>query len=411
MSFETEPSNPTQENCLSPVSELINRRLFQLRGLAENNLQSINNPSDQRVLLDTLDCISPNATPDLIHYTLTPFVEASLDPNTRETLKTFNMDLAFLHVFYERGLPGLNEVLNTWVQGAKEGNEEDVTTANQLLLRAIYLFPHVAHGVNITIDPELYERYSEFRGLAEYYQFKHLPSPSTITLPLPYVFSTGTIGSGERNALNNSITTVELLSGSETGNGKPALNMEIESPGGFARNYMNIPLEMAHTIEFTSTDRFIPYVELGPHTKTTERDNHLTHYIYFRNFAPNATTPEDMKNRITEDELLAVQSLLIPIQQPALWRDRSRVIIGTYLQKGFMVLLNHKAKETQLLEFTNTNYPSLSDNDFTSTAVRLFVKAMRGEIKQDHLAVMTGNQIIERLMTIPPQRFGMKYTT
>jgi hypothetical protein len=409
MGFETEPSFPAQENPLFPISTLMNARLFDLRESAENHLKYINTTSDQQIFLDTLECIPPDAPLDLIHDTLTPFVEASLDDETRETLAMFSADLDFIHVFQERGIGGLNEVLNRYLQNAKEGRDDDIKTANQLLYRAIYLFPHVAHGVSIAIDPGVYKHYSEFKGLAEHYQFKHLPPPSEIVLPLPYSFSTGTHGSGERTAIHESVETVKLKRGSQTLIGKPALQLEIESPG-FNRWYMNIPLDVVHAIELTSTGHFIPHVDLGPHTSTSERGNYLRHYLLFRNFARDATIPNDMLDHISENERVAIQSLFIPIQQPALWLDRSRIVAGKYLQKGFMALSRHNVEDSLLLEFTNIHYPNLSDNQFTA-ASRLIIKAIRGEIQLDHLAFITGNQIIERLMTIPPERIDFRSTT
>lgn len=286
-----------------------------------------------RVALDGLVYDGARVTAADLRTTLEPFTKQDVGGFRGDQFKIFFSDLEYISLLEKGGLDGVNQRLNDLFVLLKtdlpSGEKEEVKhKLNHLLGRAVYLFPHLAGSVKVQLKPgveqntEKFERkyglgyyHNRFDTLKEVYKAETgQPFSDTLVVPLPYGFSTGTHGSGQRNAAAASSLTVFFSSVSQLGKREikePSLAVSIERPL-MSDSSTHFTLGEVEAIRFSENDKFTPYVSgnYGKY-KLVERGNALTHYLTFRQFANYSNLRKREGFNVTDEEWEKCQKYLV----------------------------------------------------------------------------------------------------
>ncbi len=236
--------------------------------------------------------------------------EVDLPYKTGDKFREFVDDLELLALFEQGGIDGLNRKLDNSLKVLQEAKlttaelEKVIGEVNNILCRAIYLFPHLVSGVEVKVGESaaangesLRRKYYEpnrfyYEGLIEKLAERGDVSPSTLIIPLPYGFTTGTHGSGERAAMGASRMDIFFSFASRRdspASPTPCLKVTIEPPLIVARETTFLTDEI-ESVRLTGHSPYTPYFDDrhrdGP---LITRGNHVTCYLTFRDFANYGT--------------------------------------------------------------------------------------------------------------------------
>jgi hypothetical protein len=318
----------------------------------------------------------------------------------------FNLTLSLLPllaIFEKGGLEAVNQRISDHLNVLRDetASEQEVESAayalNDILFTAIYLFPHLVQGVRVRLADRLLEedhitrlvRYDDRRWVfnkmvAMYPQERGHAFPGEFILPLPYGFTTGTHGSGERAAMGASRAELHFsMTAFCAANLKsiPVLEVAVERPLITYKHAMFLPDEIA-SVELIATGEYTPYYSKGfrdhsPKKETLiDRCDPIMQYLQFRDFVYCRLQDERMPKNLSSDELKVCGNLLVPDIRSAgyLWKVGKR---HDRVRSGYMVLQSGQDYSLCVLSDIKTNNVWAIDEN----AVRTMVGVMRQKKK------------------------------
>ena len=257
---------------------------------------------------------------------------------------------------------------------------------NDLFYRAIYIFPHLAYSIEIKLDPQFAssDHLSKIWGSlgCDINRGSFLANAvvdSTANLPLPYGFSTGVHGSGERSAVASSLKSI-LFGLASTKLHEPIVQIMLsnESP----RN-PTFRLDEIESLKFTTQEKRTPLAEANRPPR--QQPGAVSSYLHFRNFGFEFNDPKLANHSWNflatkfHDNLrrLGYFAKLTPGSESA--------------QKTLSDLTLLNSDEIQLLLFNPKDLPSEYNNDELSAFIQ----------NNQPLQTFTGLEIIDELAGIP----------
>ena len=323
-----------------------------------------------------------------------------------DNLLRFAKDLDYLSIYEANGIGGLNQRLLYLMVELKKLPEKElfinlVNEFNDLLYRAIYLFPHEIKSVEIGVKPGYQEINQDLEGRNTYTILQELyeesgraPSPQELVLPLPYFFGTGTHGSDEGRAASQSYESVALehvlIHDKDTA--VVSVNLE-ESKFDICKT--DFTLDEIDSIKFSAKSDFTPLVRIGRRVSLTERNDYLIHYLLFRGFRKLS-----VEVKTNEQELEVLQRLLGVSLPNSLWNFGFGPFGSKFLTQGFFIEQGKQGEENVLYEVNDTR---IREIDPLIETVSLFLKFMRQQRKMSkNMRSFQGANIISRLAAIPP---------
>ncbi|MBI2995162.1 MAG: hypothetical protein HYY52_00420 [Candidatus Melainabacteria bacterium] len=367
----------------------------------------------------TLPRLHPNiTTADLIalRNTLTQFPYDGLYlSDSKDALKNLATDLEYIQIFNEAGVKGLNkyleDILNN-LRSAKSEQEKNelIEKLHMFIYRGIYNFPHVVKGVEIILRPGAYEGSKEFgdRFGSDYYRYKYTQLvdalqkegrevTNSLTIELPYSFTTGTHGSGERAARGASVDNLEFTTigswGRKNKERATGLGIAIEVPL-IVWKLSYFTLDEIEAVRFTTNGNFTPY--LKDEETLLNRSSYINHYLWFRDFSGCSIDLQKLGS-LNDQEAKELRKFVFPLRVRNLF-DEEHELSGTKLKKGFLAKIEDS--KVVLYEIDNLKIGG-RDSDSWEDAYKLALKIIRGEIKDpSSIKVYTGDDVINRLTEI-----------
>ena len=410
---------------LQPTANLVNATLADINGYLNNEAATQRGLSPaQAALLGVL----PQATYDGmrttaedVRATLDPFIEQNIGYEKDDQFKQFVGDLEYVELLEQGGLDAVNVRVNELLEAVKadvsrEQKADAMDRLNRLLYRAIYVFPHLATGLQVTLTPgtegkseEIWETYGydygsqrrKYEQLRDRYQEKYGASfPDRLTVPLPYGFTTGTHGSGERAAMGASREEIafNFISGYSQRNPETqALGVEVGAPL-IASRLTYFTMDEIEDVGFVSGQEFTPLISHSG--ELIDRANPVSHYLIFRDFGVYAAfRKRESLPELTDEEWKQCQTRLLSAPfHTNLWQEDMRFLRRGLLKKGFMALSADNADDITLYEYTNYAMPS--EDQYESEAI-LLTRMMRGGDESLFVQTYQGMDIITRLMALP----------
>jgi len=282
-------------------------------------------------------------------------------PELKDLLDRLLSDLDILQLVEGEGLAGVNKKLGRLLRSLKnrewrepsasrEAYQTDLYEFNDLLCRAIYLFPHLAKNVTVTlisgaaagakaaIDQFGYDYYlGDLDNLLK--SAGQEDDGAVLRFALPYFFTTGTHGSGERAAQSASDETIytHLISPRENRRQSvPALAMALRRPL-LSYDYCSLPLGLIENVNLADEGALTPFVDTRqvtdwgadgdtPLYALQPRADSLQHYLRFRDFSSYRAfrRKHDLtKYGLTDDIRTQVEAeLLEPRAFTNLWEEK-----------------------------------------------------------------------------------------
>ena len=424
---------------LQPTVRLVNATLDEVRNSLSLNSKSERGLSEAQKELDLVLNGNPNepgksslvydgigVTASDLQKALSPFSTENIGYHRIDSkFKELVFDLETIKLLEKGGLDAVNEKLGRLFESLKteattaEEKEGAIKEFNEMLGRAIYLFPHLAIGVEVKLKPGALERTEEietryyestrgwFEKLALTYQNERgVPLPDSLVFPLPYGFTTGVHGSGERAAMLQSWEDIFLTSSfprQMRGVRIPVLSLGIKSPLVIP-DYVLFETDEIESIRFTEEGTFTPWVGPDPENShkaaLREKGDSVTCYLRFRNFldAKACRKRENLLELSSEEWGKYNRELLTPRNLSNLWREDYHPTQKT-LRKGFMGRVLRPSLDVTLYELTDSNMPR---QDTDEAALLLYAKIQRGDKRVlARTQTYEGNDIIRRLVEIP----------
>lgn len=278
------------------------------------------------------------------------------------------------------------------------------TSLNDILYNAIRVIPHLVTGIEVKLKPgidakvqEYWEKYGiDVAGQRRVFQeFQKNSQGDTIVVPLPYIFTTGTHGSGERNAIAHSKEEIlfDFISPRDDWNTQvPVLAVGIKAPFLFQER-TPFTLDEVESVRLVKADKYSPYAEVKEfETKLVDRANPVISYLVYRNFN-NYRAFISRSSKMTDQEWEFLQTKMINTQSGDLWDADWR---NHTLRSGFIATVD--GDQVTLYEMTKVKLEG--KNVWESQAI-LMTKILREGGKAKWLKSYKGDSVIERLAKIP----------
>ena len=256
------------------------------------------------------------------------------------------------HILTETNLEGVPEV---------ERLVSPLADMNSRLCSAIYLFPHLAQGVLVKVTGDWEEgRNRDALDTTHRRNYTSLVNgmkssgrgTSVLCLPLPYYFTTGAHGSGERAAMGASNETViSQMSYSDEDHGHvPGIDLMLEKPVIVTRHTV-FGVDEVQSISLAPCEEYTPFVRTFTRTdELEERANPLTQYLIFRDFERypvegiTVVAPQYMTNLFPYKKGRTVPLCFLVKQEPGMtlyemsefqvWSDSPEKIVGELYYKA-----------------------------------------------------------------------------
>jgi len=342
--------------------------------------------------------------------------------------KQFYSLLPLLSIMEEGGVEEVNvyigklfsEYKETGANMTEKEMNDKIKAINDVLFGAIYLFPHLVKSVEVKLLPDKIVEAEKFIDKHEYHYGKDrriydvlrkaAPEKSeVITLPLPYFFTTGTHGSGERSAMGASRAEVHMTYihlRNNFGIRIPAIALAICRPILYL-DYIYFTLDEVDNIKFSDNGEFMPFCDADYEGRIEyiSKWNYALHYLIFRGFANyvHFRKREDFGD-VTDSHWIEVEeNLYEPEFGSGLWNEKWGNILGVFgkqtLESGFLAIKFSDPENMRLMEFNNIKLPS--DDNHIAAAKLIFRILQNDKNTQKLVKKFAGNKIIERLFVIP----------
>ena len=241
------------------------------------------------------------------------------------------------------------------------GNQALCDNLNSRLCSAIYLFPHLAQGVLVKVTGDWEEgRNRDALDTTHRRNYTSLVNgmkssgrgTSVLCLPLPYYFTTGAHGTGERAAMGASNETViSQMSYSDEDHGHvPGIDLMLEKPVIVTRHTV-FGVDEVQSISLAPCEEYTPFVRTFTRTdELEERANPLTQYLIFRDFERypvegiTVVAPQYMTNLFPYKKGRTVPLCFLVKQEPGMtlyemsefqvWSDSPEKIVGELYYKA-----------------------------------------------------------------------------
>lgn len=232
--------------------------------------------------------------------------------------------------------------------------------------------------------------------------------PFSFTLHLPFAFTTGTHGSGERAAMSNSITNVLF---EEWGYGRyapSALKIDVRGGGWLIKKDVYFLPEEVKLIQLAQVadSQFSPlYQDLDK--PLVQPYSTLDHYLAFRGFRVIRTDEKDIMQH--EPEILHIMRegvVLIPEHSTGLFHVEY-YNYPTLVMSGFAAVAFRKDEKLELYEFHDVGLPENLVKKMASgenAAYVAYAAALRLTGSQQDIKVYRGNDAIARLHEVRTER-------
>jgi len=440
MSKELKEKSPVPFH-LQPTVQLVNATLDEvIKGLSMEEEQDGFLTEAERelsiVLEGTLD--EPRKPPlrydgvqitaSNLRQTLEPFSQENYGQSIDSRFKGLISDLEYIELLEKGGVGAVNGRISEWLECVKgdvplEQKTKAMGEVNHILGRAIYLFPHLARGIAVSLKPETEQKTKEFEDkygwdyyrnrynmLLEVYQEKKgFPLPETLVLPLPYGFTTGTHGSGERTARASSQEDIYLGFIHPRGDYQtnvPALAVVVKAPL-IVEHPTYFTVDEVESIEFTDNGEFTPFVDKRNNENVlVEKTTPEIYYLRFREFSGvRHNLGERMQLReLTDEEWDRCNRELVTARPfTNLWQEVYHTKPRT-LKRGFIACVKDDPLYSHHLimyEITSMRLPK--ENQEKAAAV-LYTNILRGKKSTLSRTVeYKGIEVIRRLTEIPVQ--------
>lgn len=377
-----------------------------------------------RELLPTLIYDAKSTTALALQATLEPFTKVFTGLRSEDAFRAFVGDLEYVDLLEKGGLEGVNTRLSELVNVLKtDATSEEklrvVRSLNRHLYRAIHFMPHLATGVEVKLAPGTEDKAEEFgskysleaEGQRRIYDSlrKAYPAklgkqfPEKLILPLPYGFTTGTHGSGERSGVAQSSGQIGFgFMRQREGEDalEPVVNVSIQA-AFFTPRQTNFTLDEVESVRFVGAEEYTPVVaERDGVVEFRDRGNPVSYYLYFRDFSNNRSLRKRENLRELSDEEWEFCQTRILSSRPYtnLWRDDYRLAVGNVLIHGFMAVKGDMAEDVTLYELTDLRLPK---SDIQDSEASIMAKILREGVNQNWLQTFKGRDVITRLMTLP----------
>lgn len=364
---------------------------------------------------------------------LQEFEDKKIGSNMDEKIKHFRFMLPYLSMFEEGGIQGMNERISKLFMELKEKGsglpgkeiEERINALNGILYSAIYVFPHLAHSIEVGLIPEnivpaeerqnLYgNHYTEER--IEFDRMKLIVQGKIekLFLPLPYGFMSRKTGSQDRFVKGESREEVYFECAHPKDDWRrfiPALAATIGKPIGYPKHAFFSFEEVAY-VRFSEETELTPYYrdgvnETGTFETLFPRRNHVSHYLSFRGFSNYVSFRQRHDFKEVPDHIWNQYFDSIYEPEPfgsELMRKEYGIIRKDKLRTGFMSARTMnveypKYDQMMLVEFKDVKLSSGSSH--VDTGKMFFEYVMENEKIKDYAKAYFANEIIERLLQVP----------
>ncbi|MFH0863956.1 MAG: hypothetical protein V1858_02635 [Candidatus Gottesmanbacteria bacterium] len=431
---------------VSPLTLSVNARVSEIRKEAVDDSDKYPSTSQSVIqtrlrLAEVLDTVGDWSGQKLVydggktvsaaqlHEKLEPFKAEQVGFGATDRLRDLILDLQYIDIVERKGLHGINERIGELFSELKtrdktdKGIQEIEEKLNDLLNRAIYLFPHLAKGVEIVIDPKAekntrafedtfghdYNRYY-FTQLQKVHIAQGRELSTTWGIPLPYGFTTGTHGSGERAATGASRQDVYFTSAHPyqgAAYGIPTLAITLEAPLIVPRETHFTLDEISH-VGLVEKPKFVPYIKKAKNSQDYElldRMDPTLYYLCFRDFADYRAfrKKDEMRLMKLSDEQFnrLWGKLLEPQTSSNLWEDDYQAEVT---KKCFLAMVEETEEAISLFEFTNVwEFKPTEANCHHRSAYMLNSYLERPDKWTGKVQEYKGQAIINRLAAIPVQ--------
>jgi len=402
----------------------------------ELDLDSIDRYRDitdpQRALLETIRNLKDGGEshvtdPTSLRQTLSTFIDnEDLDEEMQGCVRSLDKNLEYAEWIVGDGLEGVNRRLAEMFEKAKktDSSKEHLQEINRLLYTAINLFPRLTTGIEVNLASDIEqieERTRQFEAKMgrRIYHYRHAfrlleqafgkegqSVSRTMFFPLPYAFSTGSHGSGQRAAVAQSQEDIYFATDFSRGEEEIGLLEMVIDGYSITPNPSLVTLDEIDSIRFsTSANRFTPMVSRsreGP--MTLSRGNPVTHYLRFRNFSGHRAwrNERELFPDLTFEEWEAGNQGVIEARFfTNLWQ--TTIDIDNLLERGFIAITAEESEDVILHELISIRI----DKDDYVIAPYLLKRIASGEYGSDQVKTYRGLEIISRLseFSIEERRF------
>jgi len=308
----------------------------------------------------------------------------------------------------------ISKVLEAYKNAPPEELVQRRDELNDILLSAIDKYPGEVNGVEVTINSGSASRTwsDRFAGhFVEGRQRMDLPKYAdlnggqltNIILPLPYSFTTGTHGSGERAAGAASEITIasgELIEiGSQ--NRRGGIGVQVEAQFMTPRLVMFDAKEIKE-IKFVKVDKYSPYLDQRDEPRLVDRPSPTQHYLNYRGFR-NPWNPTDAGNFGVDPETFAKLS-----RETVVNDNHSFLKISANrrkLEKGFVATVEDG--KSVLYEFTDVKLKNTKDMYGSDALGRVWFDYKTGKKSgrfKDSVIRHEGDEVVKRLSSIESTR-------
>jgi hypothetical protein len=362
-------------------------------------------------------------------------------------------DLDYLSMAQKGGLALLNQRLQGLLERLQTASAESSRSAalelNDMLTRAIYLFPHLARSVAVEFKPnsesaQFFLERTAGQDVVRRASFldwlmrnrTRVDEPNLALFPLPYVFEAGGQGAQtdrERRLaataswpevvfLPHRTITRRDLAGADLSGDSERLRVSLPPVLRLLTGYKASQRSLDHAlyslfltteikgISFSDRSMFLPWQMEGPALAAGEKPNFVYHYLIFRDFGDIGCNRE--LARRAKIPQLAERSLFAPSYSSSLI-DIAEDERGQWLERNcaYLALPSQAATRCQLLRFSDVplrgTAQTLSAGQPNESALQLDL--YRAVFEQGHplrhcMRVFRGETVIEELTPIPVSR-------
>jgi len=317
----------------------------------------------------------------------------------------------------KRSVEELNGVLERGIQTLKtekrrKALEKASEEMNTILYEAIEKYPNEANAVSIPTKIYFNEDGSRY-GLRSFLESvigsQKLSGSISFEFVkhLPYVFTTGTHGSGERMAGFSSCPNLSLETDLE--DGSPAgLRLDLADGNYIGQENVFLPASEIQSIslERVADEKFTPRGRrVSRNWEFKENYSGAAHYIYYMGFCGLLLNKEDVPEMGLRDEVVAtVRNVLVPDFSSRLFSPAHQISENGYFS-GFAV--DDNSKEPVLYEFENAPVPKELLNDSAGRMAEIlsaYTIAKHKAEPQTGVKTYNGDSIIARLSQIESKR-------
>ncbi|HLC66867.1 MAG TPA: hypothetical protein VJK52_04465 [Candidatus Nanoarchaeia archaeon] len=224
---------------------------------------------------------------------------------------------------------------------------------------------------------------------------------------LPYSFTTGTHGSGERNAMGASCPILSIQTGCMKTDVPVFLGVDVADANSIMQEEIHLfPDEVqAMTLTKVSEKEFTPIARM--HDRKYELSpsrSSAMHYVLYRGFQSYGVNGADIPNKNWKEGVIAIVGrVLVPNRSTGLFSDKWRFLSPVSVS-GFAV--DASGAESVLYEFTDVSIPrSLRESRFGEDAIiSAYAMVQHTKRPQRNIQTYTGDGIIERLSQVEVER-------